>query len=373
MSTSPAHARNVLPSPSPLVALVVGPHGDRLSPSGRPTEPRATRPASSSSRRTSPRRRPQPRFATSGQGAWLVEHGAVRARRLAAAEPAQGDRAAERPAEHGHSTAPGGSSRRSAPGERPAREFSVVFAHRNRDNYSYVHLDRDAAPAAIYRVRRGHTTRAGRARRHRDPGSRTGCRAPPRRHRRSRSTSDAVGVVPGLRRRDDRSAGRDVPPRRLRELGRPRDPLSATSPSPPRDGHRVDSDSPPTTTPTTPSPSPTAHHRLHLRPAGALWRSRPRRSSPRRSPTRCRVTSSPWPTALHLQGYRRGRSRSAASTTTGPSCSSGQARPRRRSSSRAPAAAIIDGKPGEVGTGTQYGLYLANADHVTVSGSPSPT
>ena len=30
--------------------------------------------------------------------------------------------------------------------------------------------------------------------------------------------------------------------------------------------------------------------------------------------------------------------------------------------------AVIDGKPGDDGTGTQYGLYIAGADHVKVKG-----
>ncbi|HCB03890.1 MAG TPA: hypothetical protein DEQ43_06525, partial [Nocardioides bacterium] len=38
-------------------------------------------------------------------------------------------------------------------------EFSVVFAHRDRSDYTYLHLDRDRSRSGIYRVRRGHTTR----------------------------------------------------------------------------------------------------------------------------------------------------------------------------------------------------------------------
>ena len=115
-------------------------------------------------------------------------------------------------------------------------EFSVVFWHRNSDNYAYLHLDREPGASGVYRVRDGHTTRVSRVTATVTPGSRTGRRAPPRRPgdqgvRRTRR------LDPGLRRWHI-GRRRELPPRRVRELG-----LLHPCPRPHRlrpGGHRVD-------------------------------------------------------------------------------------------------------------------------------------
>lgn len=298
------------------------------------------------------------RFATSGRGSWRVAGGSfvldpgVSGRPRKATAPLAVMRRVVR-----------GSAWRLETTVRTRRatgsEFSVVFWHRDRDNYVYLHLDRDPDASGIYRVKRGHTARVSRV---------------------------SATVTPGRAQLVE-----------LRREGRNIEVYVGDAGSTPAYAG-----------------STRVAMASHLRAGFGSWRSSvlvrdlvisaPTTTSTE-SPSTVLTTAPPGdsPTATPPPGGRA----VAVSTSAQLSAALADALPgdvitmadgtytsggvaaglviggkryygtfvlERSGTATAPIvlqgtrAAVIDGKPGAIGTGTQYGLYLANADHVIVSG-----
>jgi Right handed beta helix region len=308
------------------------------------------------------------RFATSGPGTWRVEHGsylldavAASTRSRQATAPLSVMRRVVRSSTWRLETTV--RTRRTA-----GSEFSVVFWHRDRDNYLYLHLDRDPAASGIYRVRRGHSTLVKRVAATVTPGRAQDVELR-RNGRKVRvylgRTGSAPAYVGGTRvggasylRAGFGSWGASVV---FRDLT-----VSAPGTTTP-DGPTSDPTGDPTTSlPPTPSPSdsPTATPQPGGRAVAV---------STSAQLTAALADAQPGDVITMADGTYTSKGL-AAGLVIGGKQYYGTFVLERSGTAAAPIilqgtrAAVIDGKPGAVGTGTQYGLYLANADHVTVSG-----
>jgi hypothetical protein len=285
------------------------------------------------------------RFATSGKGAWLVKDGAYV---LRTGLPSGRVGAATAPLSILRETVSSPTWRMSADvltKRASGAEFTVVFVHRGRGNYSYVHLDRDVARSGIYRVRRGHTTRLSGL----DAVVTAGRAQTVELRRRGHQLKVYLGPVgdsspayvggtrlggsPSLR-AGFGSWGASVRVDNLTVTV----PAGSSGPTatPPPGGRAV---------------AVSTSAQLTAALAGAL---------PGDVITLADgvYTSKGVAAALDIGGkhYYGTFVLERSGTAAAPIVVQGTRR------------AIIDGKPGEIGTGTQYGLYLANADYVQVTG-----
>ena len=300
-------------------------------------------------------------FATSGRGSWQVADGSY------VLDPGASRRAGKR-------TAPLAVLKRVVRSDswrlratvrtpRSVRsELSVVFWHRSRDNYAYLHLGRSQGTSGIYRVRRGQTTRLVGVSARVTPG-----RAQVVELRREGRTLKAyvgeTGATPayvggtrvggtGYLRAGFGSWGSSLVVRDLEivapggTFGGPDDDPTSSFPVPePSDN--------PTATPPPGGRAISVSTSAQL--TAALADARPGDVITMADGT---YTSKGLAAALTIGGKRYYGTfvLERSGTAAAPIVLQGTR------------AAVIDGKPGDVGTGTQYGLYLANADHVTVSG-----
>lgn len=217
-------------------------------------------------------------------------------------------------------------------------EYSVLFGFRNPRHYAYVHVDRRTARSGVYLVRRGVATRIATLR----------TRVPVRRTHRVQLRRNGAELKVYLQRPGHdptRAAKVSVPGRPYLRAG-----LGSWHSGVVFDDVRI------TTFPTTPAPGGRAVDvATSEQLTAALADARPGDVITMADGV---YTSKGLAAPLEIGGKHY--------VGTFVASTSGTARaPIVLQGSR---AAVIDGKPGGVGTGTQYGLYLAAASHWRVSG-----
>lgn len=310
--------------------------------------------------------RAERRFATSGRGSWRVESGSYVLDTRVSGPPrrATASLAVMRRVVKGDLWRLQATVRTGATGS----ELSVVFWHRNRENYAYLHLASDLGASGVYRVTRGHTRRVSRVAATVTPG-RAQVVELRREGRRVEVYVGRAGSAPAYA-GGTRVGGASYLRPGFGSWGSPIEVRDLKVSAPGSSTADVPTSSPSGTPPSTPTPTPTPSDSPTATPPPG---GRAVAVSTSAQLTAALADALPGDVITMADGTYTSNG-VAAGLVIGGKRYYGTFVLERSGTAAAPIvlqgtrSAVIDGKPGAVGTGTQYGLYLADADHVIVSG-----